>query len=407
MEEKLSSINGIDKTKKVLTTLFFIVFADMLGFGLIIPLLPYYAKEFGAKDIVIGFLSMIYPLGQIFASPLIGRMSDKFGRKIALLLSVGGTFLSLLLLGFAKSLTLIFISRLLDGLTGGNITVAQSYISDFTDKKSRAKSLGLIGAAFGLGFILGPAIGGFLSRWGFHVPAFFAAGLSFVNLLNIIFLLPDSKPVEDAKRVPFTFEEMKKTISRPVVFYFLLTKFFYSFGFTTFESTFALFALRKLNLPLSQTSFVLAYVGILIAFTQGFLVGKITKKYREDDIIKSLIFVVIPFLILYSFSQNLITLILLLTPLSIISGLIGVSINSIATKTVEKDRLGGTLGLFNSVDSLTRIISPLFGSLIIQYIGPKYLGLFIGTSLLISSFIFFFLFAPNYETYQKSENYAV
>ena len=213
--------------------------------------------------------------------------------------------------------------------------------------------------------------------------------------------------MENSKRVPFTFEEMKKTISRPVVFYFLLTKFFYSFGFTTFESTFALFALRKLNLPLSQTSFVLAYVGILIAFTQGFLVGKITKKYREDDIIKSLIFVVIPFLILYSFSQNLITLILLLTPLSIMSGLIGVSINSIATKTVEKDRLGGTLGLFNSVDSLTRIISPLFGSLIIQYIGPKYLGLFIGTSLLISSFIFFFLFAPNYETYQKSENYAV
>ena len=152
MEGRLSST---EKTKKVLTTLFFIVFADMLGFGLIIPLLPYYAKEFGAKDIVIGFLSMIYPLGQIFASPLIGRMSDKFGRKIALLLSVGGTFLSLLLLGFAKSLTLIFISRLLDGLTGGNITVAQSYISDFTDKKSRAKSLGLIGAAFGLGFILG------------------------------------------------------------------------------------------------------------------------------------------------------------------------------------------------------------------------------------------------------------
>ncbi len=210
MEEKLSNINGIEKTKRVLTTVFFIVVADMLGFGLIILLPPYYAKEFGAKDIVIGFLSMIYLLGQIFASPLIGRMFDKFGRKITLLLSVGGTFLSLLLLGFAKSLTWIFISRLLDGLTGGNITVAQSYISDFTDKKPRVKGLGLIGAAFGLGFILGPAVGGFLSKWGFHVPAFFAASLSFINLLNIIFLLPDSKPLEKAKRVPFTFKEMKK-----------------------------------------------------------------------------------------------------------------------------------------------------------------------------------------------------
>ncbi len=149
------------------------------------------------------------------------------------------------------------------------------------------------------------------------------------------------------------------------MFYLLLKKFFYSFGFTTFDSTFALFALRRLDLPFSQTSFVLAYVGILIVFAQGFLVGKITKKYREDDIIKSLIFVVIPFLILYSFSQNSIILILLLTPLSIMSGLIGVSANSIATKIVESERLGSTLGLFNSVDTLTRIISPLFGALII------------------------------------------
>ncbi|MFN3328323.1 MAG: MFS transporter, partial [Fervidobacterium pennivorans] len=172
--------------KNVLVTLFFIVFADMLGFGLVIPLLPYYAKYFGASDIIIGILSMTYPLGQIFASPLIGRFSDKFGRKIALLLSVGGTFASLIVLGLAKSLVLIFLSRLIDGLTGGNITVAQSYISDFTDEKSRSKGLGLIGAAFGLGFILGPAIGGFLSKWGFSVPAFFAAGLSFFNLINIV-----------------------------------------------------------------------------------------------------------------------------------------------------------------------------------------------------------------------------
>lgn len=112
--------------KKALLTLFFIVFADMLGFGLIIPLLPYYAGEFGATDLMIGFLSTVYPLGQIFASPFIGRMSDKFGRKKALLLSVGGTFASLLVLGFAKSSSLIFVSRLVDGLTGGNITVAQS-----------------------------------------------------------------------------------------------------------------------------------------------------------------------------------------------------------------------------------------------------------------------------------------
>ncbi|WP_448379110.1 MFS transporter [Fervidobacterium sp.] len=382
--------------KKVITTLFLIVLADMLGFGLIIPLLPYYVKQFGATDLMVGLLSMVYPLGQIFAAPLIGRFSDKVGRKRALLLSVGGTFLSLLTLGFARSITVILLSRLIDGLTGGNITVAQSYISDFTDEKNRAKSLGLIGAAFGLGFILGPALGGFLSRWGFSVPAFFAAGLSFVNLMNIIFLLPDSKPAKSSRQVPFTFEELKKTVATPHVGSLIFVKFFYSLGFTMFESSFALFAMRKLNLPLSTTSYVLAYVGLVLVFTQGFLVGKVTKKYEENKIVKMFVFVASPLLVLYSLSPNLITLLLILAPLSVSSALIGVSLSSLVTKSVERDKLGGTLGIFNSVDSLMRIFSPLLGAAVIQYFGPSFLGLFEGILVLIGGLIFLFVFLPRY-----------
>ncbi|WP_448384853.1 MFS transporter [Fervidobacterium sp.] len=382
--------------KKVITTLFLIVLADMLGFGLIIPLLPYYVKQFGASDLMVGLLSMVYPLGQIFAAPLIGRFSDKVGRKRALLLSVGGTFLSLLTLGFARSITVILLSRLIDGLTGGNITVAQSYISDFTDEKNRAKSLGLIGAAFGLGFILGPALGGFLSRWGFSVPAFFAAGLSFVNLMNIIFLLPDSKPAKSSRQVPFTFEELKKTVATPHVGSLIFVKFFYSLGFTMFESSFALFAMRKLNLPLSTTSYVLAYVGLVLVFTQGFLVGKVTKKYEENKIVKMFVFVASPLLVLYSLSPNLITLLLILAPLSVSSALIGVSLSSLVTKSVERDKLGGTLGIFNSVDSLMRIFSPLLGAAVIQYFGPSFLGLFEGILVLIGGLIFLFVFLPRY-----------
>lgn len=389
--------------KNVLTTLFFIVFADMLGFGLIIPLLPYYAKHFGASDILIGILSMTYPLAQIFASPLIGRFSDKYGRKIALLLSVGGTFLSLIVLGLAKSLGPIFISRLIDGLTGGNITVAQSYIGDFTDEKSRSKSFGLIGAAFGLGFILGPAFGGFLSRWGFAVPAFFAAALSFINLINIVLFLPDSKPADNYKEVPYTFEELKRTFSEPKLLSLLFTKLFYSLGFTTFESSFALFAMRKLELDLSKTSLLLAYVGIVIVFTQGFLLGKITKKFDDHTIISYLMPISIVLLALYSFSSNIPGLILLLTPLSISSALMGVSITALTTKSVTKDKLGGTLGIFGSVDSLTRIIGPFLGAVIIQYIGPKYLGLFIGFFVLIGFSIFFIKFIPALKRQQKNE----
>ncbi|WP_448516006.1 MFS transporter [Pseudothermotoga sp.] len=389
----------VTEGQRAIRILFFVVLADMLGFGLIIPLLPYYVRQFGASDLVIGLLGMVYPLGQVFASPLIGRMSDKFGRKRALLLSVGGTFFSLLMLGFARSVGLVFLSRLLDGLTGGNITVAQSYIGDHTHEKDRAKSLGLIGAAFGLGFIFGPAIGGFLSRWGFSTPAFFAAGLSFFNLMNIVFLLPDSKPQKDSRKVPFTFAELKKTVSTPHVGYLILVKFFYALGFTTFETSFALFAMRRLNLPLSSTSYILTYVGLVIVFTQGFLIRKIVERYRETEIIRSAIFLSVPFLVGYSVSPNITVLLAFLTPVSISSALIGVSLNSLVTKLVDRDKLGGTLGIFNSIDSLMRIISPLLGASIIQYLGSVYLGSFEGGFVLIAAVCFVSAFLPHYRRF--------
>lgn len=378
---------------KILTIMFFIVLADMIGFGFVIPLLPYYAKQFGATDLLIGLLGSVYPLGQIFASPLIGRLSDKIGRKKALLLSVGGTFTSLLILGFARSLSLIFLSRLTDGLTGGNITVAQSYISDLTDQKDRAKSLGMIGAAFGLGFIIGPALGGFLSRFGVSVPAFVAAGLSFTNLMMIIFLLPESKP-ENSRRVPFTFEEMKKTVFSPQMRPLIFIKLFYSFGFTTFESTFALFAMKRLSSTLSTTSFILTYIGILVVFSQGFLVGKIAKRYAETNILRLIMPLVAPFMFLYSISKSVPVLLFFITPISLGSALIGVSFTSLITKRVSKDKFGGTIGFFNSIDSLMRILSPVLGGAIIQFLGPALKGTFEGIFIFLAFLILILFYIP-------------
>ena len=178
--------------KRPLALLTSVVFMDMVGFGLILPLLPYYATTFGANATTIGLLYSAYALGQFIGAPIVGRLSDRYGRKPLLLLSIGGTFLSLLLLGFARSLAVLFVSRFLDGITGGNITVAQAYISDVTDEKTRAKSFGLIGAAFGVGFIFGPVIGGALSEWGYAVPAFAASGVAFLNMLLVTILLPES-----------------------------------------------------------------------------------------------------------------------------------------------------------------------------------------------------------------------
>ncbi|MFN4190032.1 MAG: MFS transporter, partial [Pseudothermotoga sp.] len=203
------------------------------------------------------------------------------------------------------------------------------------------------------------------------------------------------------RKVPYTFEELVKTFKQPKVASLLFTRLFYSLGFTTFESSFTLFAIRRLNLELSQTSFVLAYVGVVLVITQGLLVGKVAKKFAEYVVVKYLMPLAILLLAVYSFSSNLATLVLFLTPLSISSGLIGVSITSLTTKSVSKDKLGGTLGIFSSADSLVRIVSPLIGAVVIQYVGSRFLGVVVAFFVSIGFVIFRTKFLPNLATMTK------
>ena len=249
-----------------LLTIFAIVFVDLLGFSLILPLLPFYAEQYGATPMLVGLLVASYAAAQLIGAPLLGRLSDRYGRRPILLLSVAGTFGGFLLLGFAdpvgrffSSLVapgfanmfivgILFISRILDGLTGGNITVAQAYIADVTDEKNRAKGLGMIGAAFGLGFIIGPAVGGALSRISYSTPAFAAASVSFLNLLLIALFLSKSlnkeqrAAIAQRQRPPFTLKALLQTLQRPKVGPLLYVRFFYGLAFATFQSIFALYA---------------------------------------------------------------------------------------------------------------------------------------------------------------------
>jgi len=173
-----------------------IVLIDMLGFALIVPLLAYFADSFGATAFQTGLLVASYAAMQMVGAPILGRISDRFGRRPVFLISILGTFIGFLILAFANSLGMLFFSRILSGLTAGNISVAQAYIADVTDEKNRARGMGILGAAFGIGFILGPALGGTLSVYGFDVPAFVAAGLCFINLLTVFFWLPESLTTE-------------------------------------------------------------------------------------------------------------------------------------------------------------------------------------------------------------------
>src|SRR5262244_4299068 len=176
-----------------LLVIFITVFIDLIGFGIVIPVLPFYAEgtKFSATPSQVGLLFASYSIMQLVFAPVLGRLSDKYGRRPILLISLLGTSLGFLILGFATTLWMLFAGRIIDGISGGNISTAQAYIADVTTKENRARGMGLIGAAFGLGFVFGPAIGGILSRWGIHVPFFFAASLCFANALLLYFTLPE------------------------------------------------------------------------------------------------------------------------------------------------------------------------------------------------------------------------
>ncbi len=378
-----------------LATIFAIVFVDLLGFGLILPLVPFYAKLFGASDFVAGLLVASYALAQFFGAPLLGRMSDRFGRRPVLLLSIAGTVLGFVMLGFAGALWMLFLSRVIDGLTGGNITVAQAYIADITDEKNRAKGLGLIGAAFGLGFIIGPAFGGFLYTigqgweaagdnrllWEFALPALAAAALALINLVAVYFFLPESldekRRAELAKypRQEFNLSNMRAAFSRPRMGPLLHTRFFFGLSFSTFQTIFPLWALNHLGLQANQTAYVLTYVGFLAVLVQGFLIGRLTARFPESQLTFWSVVIMTGSLAAWAFTPSVLVLIVVLAPLAFSGGILSTTINSMLSKSVYPEEIGGTLGLSSALESATRVIGPSAGGYLLGSLGAWAPGL--------------------------------
>ena len=367
---------------KPLASIFLIVFIDLLGFGLILPLLPYYAESFGASDTLVGILVASYAAAQLVGAPLLGRLSDRFGRRPILLVSLLGTLLSFLLLGFAKTLWVLFAARIFDGITGGNISVAQAYIADVTDEKSRAKGMGMIGAAFGLGFIFGPATGGFLSQWGYAVPAFAAAGLVTFNLLMVYFWLPESltpeKRAELAKteKPKLTLGTLFAALKRPFSGSLLITRFFFGLAFAIFQTIFSLYALRRFNLAAQQTGYILTYVGVLSVIVQGGLVGKLSERFREDWLITASVGVMALSLLGWAFVPSVTMLLVVLAPIALAGGILNTVVSSALTKTVQPQEIGGILGLSASIESLTRVIAPTLGGILLERLGAWSPGVF-------------------------------
>ena len=360
---------------KQLFSIFLIVFIDLLGFSLILPLLPYYAQTFGADATMIGFLTASYAAAQLISSPLLGRLSDRVGRRPVLLISIAGSVAGFVLLALAQNLWMLFLARIVAGFTGGNISVAQAYITDVTDEKNRTRALGLLGAAFGLGFIIGPALGGILGQWGYAVPAWAAAGMAVLNFLMVLLWLPESLTSEKKallavkRRAPFTLSALIGALRRPLVGPLLHTRFIYGLAFSTFQGIFTVYALERFDLGSTQTGYILAYVGLISTITQGGLIRLLTNRFSDRQLLVWASVGMAVGLLGWGLSPSVGLLLVALLPIAVSGGVLNTVINSAITKSVEPVEVGGTLGLASALESLTRVISPSAAGILLAKVG--------------------------------------
>jgi MFS transporter, DHA1 family, tetracycline resistance protein len=347
-----------------LIPIFLIVFVGLLGFGIIIPLLPLYAKTYGASPFETGLLLATYSLLQLIATPYLGALSDRIGRRPVLIVSQIGTVISFVLLGVANSLPLLFLARILDGASGGNISTAQAYISDVVDEKNRAKAFALIGVAFGLGFIVGPVLGGVLSHGGnYHIPAFVAAAISLLSLLLTIVLLPESLPADkrNQARQPriIDVQGLRMAWGYGQLGILLLIFFLFTLVQAGFESIFAFFGSLKFDFGPREVGYLLGYVGLLGVLVQGGGIGALVRRYGERRVLQwGLAIGAIGFL-WSGFTDELIPLLLALIPVSFGLGVAAPTTNSLIARECPPTERGRILGISQSMSALARVIGPL------------------------------------------------
>jgi MFS transporter, DHA1 family, tetracycline resistance protein len=359
--------------KGALGAIFLIVLADLLGFSVIIPLLPFWVRKYHASDFQVGLIFAIYSVCQLIASPVLGLISDRFGRRPVLLGSQIGSMLGFLLLGYAThgdwshapalGLTLIYISRVIDGLSGGNISTAQAYISDVTTAENRAKGMGLIGAAFGIGFTIGPAMGGILGHYDMSLPAFAAATFAGIAALQTYLRLPESRVHKHSDAEDWLHPSRFLPIIRNSPLMQMLLIFFVSMmAFVMMESTFAIYLNDLLGFTELHVGLLFALAGITIAIVQGGLVGRLTKRFGEWPlVIIGPVMVTIAMLLIAEQSWH--ALVWLLIPTIIINAggrsLQTPTLSALISHTSDPGQQGTVFGLFHMLGSLSRVIGPV------------------------------------------------
>ncbi|HVF48376.1 MAG TPA: MFS transporter [Pyrinomonadaceae bacterium] len=357
-----------------LIIIFVTVFIDLIGFGMVIPILPFYAssEQFQATPFEIGLLFSIYSWMQFFFSPILGRLSDTYGRRPILFISLLGSAVGYFVIGAAGTLVLVFLGRIIGGITGGNISTAQAYIADITTRENRAKGMGLFGAAFGLGFILGPALAGLLSKYGVHVPFYFAGFLSLANAAALYFILPESLKPRAAGDEPALgrFAELFASLGDAqfrtiaIVYFLLIT------AFSIMTYAFVLFTAFTFEYNAEENGYLFAYVGLIAIIMQGGVFGMAAKQFGEARlaVFGCIVLTVSLFVMPYS-SPNLgglTGLLIVLAFLSFGNAFASPALSSLASKNAGDHEQGRVMGVMQSGASLARAIGPLIGGVLLN-----------------------------------------
>ena len=351
-----------------LLVIFLTILVNLIGFGIIIPLLPFYATTFGASPLVVGLLFASFSVAQLFASPVLGAWSDKWGRRPVLIFSLIGTVVSFVMLAMAHSLAMLFAARIVDGLSGGNITTARAYIGDISTEENRAKSFGFLGAAFGLGFIIGPALGGLFAHISYTAPIWAAAAITVVATLMAWFWLPETvHRVEAVTGSPW--KALRELGARANLRRLLAIDFLYWGSFGVYQTTFALFGAHRFGFDATHTGYFLAAFGFLGVLVQVVLVGPIVKRLGEKQtLIIGLIFAAVGWGG-SALTHSLPLFTLLLVPGAIGIGLCNPSLVSLVSGAAGKHEQGRVQGAAGALESLGRAIGPVWGNGALQFLG--------------------------------------
>jgi len=369
-----------------LSLLFLVIFIDLLGFGLVIPILPNYIAKMTGSEVMVGFAVAIFALMTFFSTPFLGGLSDRIGRRPVLLITIGANALGYILMAIAGDIWTLLLARAVSGIASGNISVAQAYIIDVTPPEKRSKSMGLIGAAFGLGFIFGPPVGGLIMGWfNFAAVGYFAAALCLLNLIPAYFFLKESiaEKVPDAALKLIPLKDYIEVFKNGPIWRLFMINFLYVTGFFLFQVCATLFWEEHFGLDETQRGYAFAFIGISTAFVQSSLIGPLSSRFGER---KLLLFgnfgmaIILPALGLVPTGLFLAMEIPLLFMLAIVNGPVGPSSLSLLSQNTDPKRQGKVVGLYQSFSSLARVIGPLIGTSLyaIHYILP-----FIGAGVLL------------------------